>query len=128
MTMTVLPYTALMLGRIDTDVGYWHAIIWAISFIVLGILAYVLRNLGSKSYKMGTEQVKPYLSGTTEYDKTRVAGENVYWGFVQALKKYYTRIVPVHSGIVSEYIYWLVVVIALLFVIITLATRLGMMV
>jgi hypothetical protein len=110
-----------MLGQLETGVGFWNAIIWLISFIVIGISIYGIRALGKAYYKKGTEQVKPFLSGAIEYDTTRVPGENVYWGFLQALKNYYGKILPVHRGVVSDYIFWLVLLLVLLLIIVTLS-------
>ncbi|MEW6070126.1 MAG: hydrogenase [Candidatus Thermoplasmatota archaeon] len=111
----------LEIGQLKTVVGYWNAIIWIIALIVIGLSIYAIRNLGKREYKKGTEQTRPFLSGTIEYDRARVPGENVYWGLVEALKGYYTKLVPAHTGIVSDYISLLVIVLAVLLIIITLA-------
>ncbi|MDI6707891.1 MAG: hydrogenase [Candidatus Thermoplasmatota archaeon] len=109
-----------MIGHIETGVGFWNAIVWCVSFIVVALAVFAIRALGRTHYRKGTEQVKPYLSGTTEYDRARVPGENVYWGFAQALKNYYNKIMPVHAGRLNDYITWLVLMLAVFLVIITL--------
>jgi hypothetical protein len=111
-----------MIGQLETGVGYYNAIIWSVSFIVIAICIYTIRSLGKHEYKKGTEQVLPFLSGAIEYDKVRVHGENIYWGLVQALKSYYNKIVPAHTGVVSDYILWLVLVLATVLMIITLVS------
>lgn len=110
-----------MIGQLETGVGYWNAIIWIIAFIVIALSIYAMRSVGKKDYKKGTAQVKPFLSGTIEYDKARVPGENVYWGLVQALRSYYTRITVAHTGLVNDFILLLVAVLAALLIIILIA-------
>ncbi|PJB21233.1 MAG: hydrogenase, partial [Euryarchaeota archaeon CG_4_9_14_3_um_filter_38_12] len=67
---------------------------------------------------------KPFLSGNPEPEKENVhirAG-NLFWGFTEALKDYYTPAVKEHTGIVNDYVYWFVIVLAVLFIIIGVGT------
>lgn len=75
---------------------------------------------GRSLYKKGTEQGRPYLSGNAEPEKgaVHIRASNLYWGYLQALKGYYDTIVPMHTGILTDYMVWFVAVTALLLVII----------
>jgi hypothetical protein len=76
------------------------------------IVAWLWWKTGNASNKKGTEQGVPFLSGHAQPDVTKlhIRGENLYWGFLEALKGYYQRLVPVHSGLMSDYLLWFLVV------------------
>jgi len=97
---------------------YWDPIIWIIAFIVIGVIAYIVRAVGKKEYK-GGEQIKPYLSGMEEpsKEKVHVRASNIYWGFFDALKGYYHTMKKMHSGNINDYVAWFVGIAAILFVI-----------
>lgn len=109
-----------MLGMLTTEFGFWNAIIWVIVFMIVGLFAYLLRALGEKSYSKGTEQTKPFLSGTAEPSKeaAHVGAGNLYWGFMEALSRYYKPVEEGHTGIINDYIYWFVGTLAIMFIII----------
>jgi len=97
---------------------YWNPLVWLIAFIVIAIVAYIIRAFGKKEHKKG-EQAKPFLSGVEEPSKeaVHVRGGNVYWGFVEALKGYYGAMKKMHSGRVNDYVAWFVVIASILFVV-----------
>ena len=100
-----------------TTGGYWDPVLWIIGFIVIAIVAYIIRGFGRKDYK-GGEQLKPYLSGVEEPGKeeVHVRAGNIYWGFMEALKGYYDAMMKIHTGIINDYVAWFVGISALLFV------------
>jgi hypothetical protein len=104
---------------LDTYGGYWSPIVWIFAFIVAFLISYVLWGLGERKYKKG-EQVKPFISGVDEPSKAEihVRGGNVYWGFTEALKGYYTLVRKMHTGILNDYVLWFIGVAAILFIII----------
>lgn len=103
-----------------TGTGFWNPIVWVIAFIIVLIVAYLLWMYGEKDYRKGTDQTKPFLSGNIEPDKAdvHVRGGNLYWGFTEALDGYYSRLVPVHSGILTDYLLWFLGVMAVVIVVV----------
>jgi len=97
--------------------GYWDPVVWVVAFIVILIIAYMVRAFGRREYKKG-EQIKPFLSGVEEpsKEKVHVRGGNIYWGFIEALRGYYDYMKKMHSGIVNDYVAWFVGVAAIIFV------------
>jgi hypothetical protein len=103
-----------------TGYGVWNPLAWVIAFIAAAIIVYLIWKTGESSYKRGTEQGRPYLSGNAEPDKgaVHIRASNLYWGYLQALKTYYDAIVPVHTGVLTDYMVWFVAVTAVLLVLI----------
>ena len=42
-----------------------------------------------------------------------VRAHNLYWGFFEAMKRYYDPVVRAHTGIVNDYLIWMFGLIAL---------------
>ena len=95
--------------------SFWSPLILLFSFVLLSIVVLVFRNRGEKGYKKGTAQTKIFLSGEEEPDpeKRHIKAHNMYWGFFQALKRYYDPTIKAHTGIINDYILWFVSLIAL---------------
>ncbi len=107
-----------MVFGIETGVGTWNAIIFAVAFFIVSIVVYILsRLLFSGAHKEG-EQAKPFLSGNEEVTKQHVAASNLYWGFTRALKSYYDVVIPAHTGIINDYIGWFVIVLAIVLILV----------
>jgi hypothetical protein len=83
------------------------------------VLTLVIRSFGEKGYKRDTDQVKPFFSGNempTE-EAMHIRGDNLYWGFVEALKGYYQRLIPAHNGVPTDYVLWFFGVLAVVLLI-----------
>ena len=108
------------ISSVQTGYGVWDPVAWLIAFVVATIVVYLLWKTGESSYKKGTEQGRPYLSGNAEPEKgaVHIRASNLYWGYLQALKGYYDTIVPMHTGILTDYVVWFVAVTALLLVVV----------
>ena len=109
-----------LLSPVQTGYGVWAPLAWLIAFVVVTIVVYLIWNMGESSYKKGTDQGRPYLSGNAEPEKgaVHIRASDLYWGYLQALKKYYDTIVPVHTGVLTDYMVWFVAVTALLLVLV----------
>ena len=105
---------------LTTGSGIWNPLIWIIVAVVSLLLLYIIRGFGNKAYKKGTEQTKSFLSGNAEYEKEEmhVKASNVYWGFLEILRWVYRLFDKMHTGNVSDYILWFVVIMAILFLVI----------
>lgn len=103
-----------------TESGSWNPIVWILSLMIILIIVIIIRSRGSKRYKHGTDQTKPFFSGNVAPDEN-IKSSNIYWGFFEAMKKYYKWLLRAHTGIVNDYIYSFV----LLLVVILAAMTLG---
>lgn len=108
------------IGLLETGSGHWNAIIWTVFTLIVGFGVLWLRNKGEEKYKQGSNQTKPYLSGNLEISKedSHVGASHIYWGFTEALKNYYKPLVKLHTGNINDYCGWIVLVIAIIFIII----------
>jgi len=93
---------------LNSGFGQWTPLLWLAVFLLLWLVTWLWWSSGNASNKKGTEQGRPFLSGHAQPDTTRlhVRGENLYWGFLEALKGYYRILVPLHSGHVADYLLW----------------------
>ena len=100
--------------------AYWSPLILLLTFLILLIMAIIFRDRGQKSYKKGTGQTKIFLSGEDEPDAeaVHVKAHNMYWGFFEAMKRYYEPTIKAHTGIINDYLLWFVSVIALVAIVI----------
>lgn len=91
------------------SLNFWNPVVCLVVFLVVIALVYLLRNRGEGGYKKGTEQTKAFLCGEElpEVEDRHVKAHNIYWGFFQALKKYYGPTIKAHTGIVNDYVLWL---------------------
>jgi len=90
----------------ESGFAFWNPIIWVIAFIVVMAIAFFFRSRGQKAYKKDTDQVKIFMCGeeVPEAEKRHVRADNVYWGFFEALKGYYSGVIKPHTGILNDYI------------------------
>lgn len=105
--------------------GYavWAPIVWIIALVVIGVMALIWRSRGQKSYKKGTAQTDIFLSGTKvpPEEQRHVKAENIYWGFFESLQGLYRAMMKPHTGIVNDYLLWLVAILAITILILVLA-------
>ena len=108
-----------MLETLKTGTGFWHPLIWIVAMVIAVLIIYLLRSLGNKSFKRKTEQTKSFLSGDPEYEKEQmhIKASNLYWGFTESLKGFYSLLKKMHTGNTSDYVLWFVIVLAILLII-----------
>ncbi len=109
---------------LQTGAGFWNPVVWIIAFFIAMVIAWLIWITGEKDYRKGTPQTKSFLSGNEEPEKAEVhlrAG-NLYWGFTEALQGYYSRLVPLHSGILNDYLLWFLGVMAIAIVVVGVTT------
>lgn len=107
-----------LFGTFDTGTGYWNPFVWGVAFIIVFLIIYILRGRGNTAYKKHTGQTQAFLSGNPEYEKElmHVKASNLYWGWTEAMKWVITILKKIHTGNMSDYILWFVVVMAVLFI------------
>ncbi len=112
-----------MWAKVYSGFGYWDVYIWLIFFGITAALVLWLRSLGRNDYKEGTEQDEIFY-GSNEVpedgDDMGVPAASAYWGFVKALKPYYDILIEIHSGIVSDYVGYFVLTVAVLAILVLL--------
>ena len=94
-----------------TGTGLWNTLVFIGAIAVALAIVLVLRAMGNKTTIPKGEGRKPYLFGNpTEIEGKPIVipGSNVYWGFTKALSRYYKPLEELHSGSVTEYVFWLV--------------------
>ena len=94
---------------------FWKPIIWLIALAIMIVIAYLLRSRGQKQYKKDTDQTRIFLCGeeVPEAEQRHIRAHNIYWGFFEALKGYYDRLMKPHTGIVNDYMIWFVAIMAI---------------
>jgi hypothetical protein len=92
-----------------TGSGSWNAILWLVALLVAWMVAWFIRSFGRPGYREGGERGKPFISGNEEPEKdaVHIRGSNLYWGFFEAMRGYYDRLKPLHTGDVGDYVLWL---------------------
>ncbi len=93
---------------LNTGFGFWQPLLWLAAFVLVLLIALLIRSMGSRQYQQGTDQTKPFLSGCDEPDPAavHVRASNLYWGFTETLKGYYEKVVAWHTGNVVDYLLW----------------------
>jgi hypothetical protein len=105
---------------LESGNGFWNPILWVLIIGIAFLLFYGIRGFGRKSYKKDTLQTKAFLSGNPEpsEEDLHVKAHNLYWGFTTTLKSLYTALRKLHTGNVSDYVLWFIVILAVFFLII----------
>ena len=104
---------------LQTGAGAWNPLLWLAALAVGLVVALAIRSRGRKEFREGAGR-KPVLSGNEEPENAggHVPASNLYWGFLESLKSYYARVVPLHTGIPTDYVAWLLGVMALMLVVV----------
>jgi flagellar basal body-associated protein FliL len=104
---------------LESGSGFWNPILWILIMFIAFLFLYGIRGYGRKTYKKRTEQTKAFLSGNEEPspEEMQVKASNLYWGFTTSLKSVYTVLRKMHTGNVSDYVLWFVVILAVLFLV-----------
>ncbi|MDI6720300.1 MAG: hydrogenase [Methanomicrobiales archaeon] len=107
---------------LETGYGFWDPLVWILAVAIAAAVAYLIWRAGEEGYKRGTAQTEAFLSGNVQPEKgaIHVRAGNLYWGFLEALAQYYRRTVPVHTGVLNDYVLWFLGITALIIVIIGL--------
>ena len=118
--MSILDPFMSFLETLSTGNGFWNPLVWGITILLTLLIVYIIRGFGNSGHKKDTEQVKVFLSGNPEYEKEKmhVKGSNVYWGFLETLKWLYNALDKMHTGNVSDYVLWFVIIMGVFFLII----------
>ena len=103
---------------LKTEVGFWNPVVFLAGFLIILLISYLIWSRGEKGYRKGIQR-ETFFSGDLP-PKKRIQAENLYWGFLEALKGYYKWAINLHTGIVNDYIAWFVALMAIILILITL--------
>jgi hypothetical protein len=112
------------LSIVDYGYAVWAPLVWIAALIIIGAIVLIWRSRGEKGYKKGTAQSDIFLSGieVPSEEQRHVKADNIYWGFFEALKGFYSAMMKPHTGIVNDYMLWFVAVLGLTILVLVLAT------
>jgi len=95
----------------------WSPLIFLGVFLVLFVLLWLYSRMWNLSYNKGMQR-EPFISGNEETPGVQLKGDGLCWGFFQALPGYYAKMREMHSQMVNDYIYWFVIVLAIVLVVV----------
>ncbi len=102
-----------------TGFGLWNPLVWIVAFIVIYIGIKFLESHGREDIERDGDIVLPFTSGNyMDEEALRIRASNVYWGFVEAMKGYYNTLTKIHTGIMSDYVYWYIGVLVVIIILI----------
>ena len=106
-----------LFNTFDTGNGFWNPVLWLIAFVIIFLIIYIIRGFGNNSYKKGTGQTQVFLSGNSEsdFESMHVKSSNLYWGWMESMKWIIDSLKSIHTGSVSDYVLWFVIVMGVLF-------------
>ncbi|MDD2239555.1 MAG: hydrogenase [Kiritimatiellae bacterium] len=107
-----------LLWLLSSGSGTWNPLLWLLAFIVALAAAWFIRSFGRKDFREGLQQ-EPFISGNEEPADGggHIPASNLYWGFLESLSGYYSRLIPLHTGILTDYVAWFLGVMAVMLVI-----------
>jgi hypothetical protein len=101
-----------------TGTGVWNPIFWSLAMLSAVIISLFLVS-GSPTGKKNTGDAgMPFLSGNPEELRNNIKVSNMYWGLMEALKGYFKILDDMHTGILHDYVFWYVAVLAVALVIV----------
>lgn len=106
--------------RLVTGQGYWSPLVWLALAAGVVLLAWAFWTRGRRTYKAGTDQDIPFLSGEAAPEEAHVGGQHLYWGFVQGLRPALEALRAFHSGFLGDYVTWMVVLLAVALLVVVL--------
>ncbi|MFW6040448.1 MAG: hydrogenase [Thermoplasmatota archaeon] len=99
--------------------GIWSPIAFILVIIITSIVAYLLYKMGNPTYKKTKHKGEPFISGNKPPEDVKsihVSADNLFWGFTNALKNYFEPLIAGHTGKVNDYMYWVVVTLAVVLI------------
>ena len=97
----------------------WSPLAFILIIILATIVSYLLYKMGNPQYKKTKRSGEPFISGNQPPEDIRsihVGGDNLFWGFIDALKNYFEPLIEGHTGRLNDYMYWVMVTLAVVLV------------
>lgn len=103
---------------IDTALeGVWSPVVFILVSVITALVAYILYKMGNPDYNRTEHKGEPFISGNQPPDdirKIHVSADNLFWGFTDAFKNYFEPLVEGHTGKLNDYMYWVVITLAVI--------------
>ncbi len=102
--------------------GYWKPEAWLLLFFVLiiAIMIIVSMNIGSNRSSSviidKTDTKYENFTGGEKEEYTQIGGHDLFWGLKYQLKGYFNTIHNAHSGVVNDYVLWVVACLAIVII------------
>jgi multicomponent Na+:H+ antiporter subunit D len=100
--------------------GYWRPEAWLVLFFILLIGFLLLLTLNIRAVSKGnTKEVNEFdtkydaFTGGEKEEHAQIGGQDLFWGLKHELKGYFDTIHKAHSGVVNDYVLWIVACLAL---------------
>ncbi len=97
---------------ITTGMGSWSPLVFLICVAFIAAVVQIIRSLGEGGFRREEDKAEAFFSGGKIPIKNRVT--DVYWGFFEAMGRYYGWMKRIHSGIVNDYVYWFVLLVTVM--------------
>ena len=104
--------------------GIWSPIAFILIILLTTLVAYWLYKMGNAQYKKTQHKGELFISGNQPPEDIRsihVSGDNLFWGFTNALKNYFEPLIEGHTGRLNDYVYWIIITLAVVLIYIYLA-------
>ena len=103
---------------LKTGAGSWNPLLWLMALAVAIGVAWYIRSRGRADSRGGPAR-EPFISGNPEPENAgaHIPATNLYWGFTEALKGWYEKLIPLHTGIITDYVAWFLGIMALMLII-----------
>lgn len=96
-------------------VGYYSPINWLILFVILliGFMLMAYMNMKRNTISVGNEETRfDIFTGGEKEDATHMTGDDMFWGLRHQFKGYFEGMRRAHSGVVNDYVLWVVCCVA----------------
>lgn len=103
-----------------TYAGYWKPEAWLVLFVILLIGMIIIVSMNIRSTRKNTLEIIDELdtkyesfTGGEKEEHSHVGGHDLFWGLKHELKVYFDAIHTAHSGVVNDYVLWVVATVAI---------------
>lgn len=110
----------------DFGPGFWGPIVATAAIVLGAAIAWLILKGGHRITKKrpSAEKVKTYACGEElKPEEVRVDSEQFYSPIRRVLRPFYRYIKPLHSGVLSTYLFWVVVGFIIILIAIALLLR-----
>ena len=103
---------------LDTGVGFWNPLVFVAGLLLVLLVSYRIWSRGEKGCQRGV-QGEAFFSGDPA-PRDSVRAKDMYWGFMEEFKIYYERMVNLHTGVINDYVAWVIALMAVLLILVAL--------
>jgi len=103
----------------ETGAGNWAPVVLVAAAAIVLVIVFLIRSRGNSKARKLSDQSQPFFSGNLAPEEN-IASSNLYWGFFESMKGYYGIAKRLHSGIVNDFVFWLILLALVLLVSIAL--------